>query len=59
MELRPPDREDDQPQCLIPKAKFMELSALEAEMTDSDWVELTDVVLTALAFSDKGLLSKA
>ena len=57
-ELRPPDGEDEQPQCLIPKAKFMELAALETEMTDSDWVELMDVILAALAFSDKEILSE-
>jgi hypothetical protein len=28
-------------------------------MTDSDWVDLTDVILTALAFSNKHLLSDA
>ena len=57
-ELRPPDGEDDQPQCLIPEAKFMELAALETEMTDSDWIELTDVILAALAFSDEAILSE-
>ena len=36
----------------------MELAALEAEMTDADWVELTDIILTVLAFSDKAILSK-
>ena len=56
--LRPPDREDDKPQCLIPEAKFMELAALELEMTDSDWEELTDVILAMLAFSDKAILSE-
>jgi hypothetical protein len=28
-------------------------------MTDSDWVDLTDVILAALAFSDEHLLSDA
>jgi hypothetical protein len=28
-------------------------------MTDLDWVDLTDVILTALTFSDKHLLSDA
>jgi hypothetical protein len=37
----------------------MELAALEAEMTDSDWMELTDVILAALAFSDEEILSEA
>jgi transposase InsO family protein len=54
-ELRPPDREDDIPQCLIPEAKFTELAACEAEMTDSDWADLTNVILTALAFSNEHL----
>jgi hypothetical protein len=54
-ELRLPDREDNIPQCLIPKAKFTELATCEAEMTDSDWVDLTNVILAVLAFSDKHL----
>jgi hypothetical protein len=56
-ELRPPDRADNIPQCLIPKAKFTKLAACEAEMTDSDWVDLTNVILAALAFSNEHLLS--
>jgi hypothetical protein len=56
-ELRLLDGEDDIPQCLIPEAKFTELAACEAEMTDSDWVDLTDIILTALVFSDEHLLS--
>ena len=36
----------------------MELAALELEMTDSDWEELTDVILAALAFSDEAILSE-
>jgi hypothetical protein len=55
VELRPPDGEDEVPQCLIPEAKFTELAACKAEMTDSDWIDLTDVILAALAFSDKHL----
>ena len=58
-ELRPPDGEDDQPQCLIPKAKFMELSTSEVELTDSDWAELTEVVIAALTSSDEAILSQA
>jgi transposase InsO family protein len=58
-ELHPPDGEDNIPQCLIPEAKFTELAACEAEMTDSDWVDLTDIILAALAFSDEHLLSDA
>jgi hypothetical protein len=55
VELRPPDGEDEVLQCPIPEAKFTELAACKAEMTDSDWIDLTDVILTALAFSDKHL----
>jgi hypothetical protein len=58
-ELHPPDREDDILQCLIPKAKFTKLAACEAEMTDLDWADLTNVILAALAFSDEHLLSDA
>jgi hypothetical protein len=57
VELCPPDREDDIPQCLIPEAKFTELAACKAGMTDSDWVDLTNIILAALAFSDEHLLS--
>jgi hypothetical protein len=57
VELCPPDREDEILQCLIPEAKFTELATCEAEMTDSDWADLTDVILTMLAFSDEHLLS--
>jgi hypothetical protein len=56
-ELCPLDGEDEIPQCLIPKAKFTELATCEVEMTDLDWVDLTDVILTVLAFSDEHLLS--
>jgi hypothetical protein len=59
VELCPPDREDDIPQCLIPEAKFTELAACKAEMTDSDWVDLTNVILAALVFSNEHLLSDA
>jgi hypothetical protein len=55
VELHLPDGEDEIPQCLIPKTKFTELAACEAEMTDSDWVDLTDVILAVLAFSDEHL----
>jgi hypothetical protein len=58
-ELQPPDREDEIPQCLIPKAKFTELAACEAEMTDLDWADLTNVILAVLGFSNKHLLSDA
>jgi hypothetical protein len=56
-ELCPPDGEDDVLQCLTPKAKFTKLAACKAEMTDLDWVDLTDVILTVLVFSDEQLLS--
>jgi hypothetical protein len=51
------NREDEVPQCLIPEAKFTELAACEVEMTDSDWVDLTDVILAVLMFSNEHLLS--
>jgi hypothetical protein len=54
-ELRLPDSEDEIPQYLIPEAKFTELATCKAEMTDSDWVDLTNVILTALAFSNEHL----
>jgi hypothetical protein len=50
VELCPPDRVDEVLQCLIPEAKFTELAACEVEMTDSDWVDLIDVILTAHIF---------
>jgi hypothetical protein len=56
-ELCPLNGEDNIPQCLIPKAKFTELAACEVEMTDLDWVDLTNIILAVLAFSDEHLLS--
>jgi hypothetical protein len=56
-ELHLLDGEDDILHCLIPKAKFTKLAACEAEMTDSDWVDLTSIILAALTFSDEHLLS--
>ena len=58
VELKPPDREDDQPLCLIPKTKFSEIATCEAELTDSDWQDLTDIILTALTISDMDILSE-
>jgi len=58
-ELRPPDGEDETPQSLIPADKFTELAACEADLTDSDWKELLEVMVTALAISDAEILSEA
>ena len=57
MELHPPDGEDEKPLCLIPETKFTEIAACEAELTDSDWQELSDIVLTALTISNVHILS--
>ena len=57
-ELKPVDREDDQLLCLIPETKFSEIAACEAELTDSDWQDLTDIILTALMISDVDILSE-
>ena len=57
-ELKPPDGEDNQPLCLIPKTKFSEIATCEAELTDSDWQDLTDIILTALTISDTDILSE-
>ena len=56
-ELRPLDGEDDKPLCLIPETKFTQIAACEAELTDSDWQELSDVILVALTISDVHILS--
>ena len=58
MELKPLDGEDDQLLCLIPKTKFSEIAACEVELTDSDWQDLTDIILAALMISDMDILSK-
>ena len=58
MELKPPDREDDQLLCLIPETKFSEIAACEAGLTDSDWQDLTDIILAALMISDMDILSE-
>ena len=58
MELKPADGEDDQPLCLTPKTKFSEIAACEAELTDSDWQDLTDIILAALMISDADILSE-
>ena len=57
-ELKPADREDDQPLCLIPETKFSKIAACEAELTDSDWQDLTDIILAALTISDADILSE-
>ena len=57
-ELKPPDREDNQPLCLIPKTKFSEIATCEVELTDSDWQDLTDIILAALTISDTDILSE-
>ena len=57
-ELKPSDREDDQPLCLIPETKFSKIAACEAELTDSDWQDLTDIILAALTISDADILSE-
>ena len=57
-ELKPVDGEDNQLLCLIPETKFSEIAACEAELTDSDWQDLTDIILTALTISDTDILSK-
>ena len=58
MELKPPDGEDDQPLCLIPETKFSEIAACEVELTNSDWQDLMDIILTALTISDVDILSE-
>ena len=57
MELRLPDGEDDKPLCLIPETKFTEIAACEAELTDSDWQDLLDIILMALTISNVHILS--
>ena len=57
-ELKPLDGEDNQLLCLIPETKFSEIAACEAELTDSDWQDLTDIILTALTISDMDILCK-
>ena len=57
-ELKPPDGEDDQPLCLIPETKFSEIATCEVELTDSDWQDLTDIILAALTISDVDILSE-
>ena len=52
------DGEDDQPLCLIPETKFSEIAACEAELTDSDWQDLMDIILAALTISDVDILSE-
>jgi hypothetical protein len=57
-ELRPADKEDEVPQSLIPTENFTELAACEAEMTDSDWDGLLELVIAALAASDSEILAE-
>ena len=57
-ELKPPDGEDDQPLCLIPETKFSKIATCGVELTDSDWQDLTDIILTALTISDTDILSE-
>ena len=56
-ELCPPDGKDDKPLCLIPKTKFTEIAASEVELTDSDWQDLSDIILVALTISNAHILS--
>ena len=56
-ELQPPDGEDDKPLCLIPETKFTQIAACKVELTDSDWQELSDIILAALMISDAHILS--
>ena len=51
-ELQPPNSEDDKLLCLIPETKFTQIAACEVELTDSDWQDLSDIILTALTISD-------
>ena len=57
-ELKPLDGEDNQLLCLIPETKFSEIATCEAELTDSDWQDLTDIILAALTISDTDILSE-
>jgi len=36
----------------------MEMAALEADMTQSDWEVLADIIVTALTISNEGILSE-
>ena len=57
VELRLLDGEDNKLLCLIPETKFTEIAACEAELTDSDWQDLSDIILAALTISDAHILS--
>ena len=57
MELHLPDGEDDKPLCLIPETKFTEIAACGVELTDSDWQDLSDIILMALMISNAHILS--
>ena len=57
MELCPPDSKDDKPICLIPETKFTEIAACKVELTDSDWQDLSGIILVALMISDAHILS--
>jgi hypothetical protein len=46
------DREDEVLQLLIPTENFTELAACKAEMMDSDWDGLLELVIAVLAASD-------
>ena len=56
-ELQPPDSEDDKLLCLIPETKFTKIAACEVELTDSDWQELSDIILVVLMISNVHILS--
>src|SRR6266446_5441308 len=57
-ELQPPNGEDEQPQSLIPAEKFTELAACEADLTESDWEGLLEIVIAALAVPDAEILAE-
>ena len=56
-ELCPPDGKGNKLLCLIPETKFTEIAACEAELTDSDWQDLSDIILVALSISNVHILS--
>ena len=57
-ELRPPDGEDEQPQSLIPAEKFTELVACEADLTESDWEGLVEIIIAALVVPNAEILAE-
>ena len=55
--VHPLDGKDDKLICLIPETKFTEIAACEVELTESDWQELSDIILMALTISNVHILS--